>query len=662
MSNIRGLLKKKNIEIIVLFLVTVLFFKEELLYLCKEYSSLDFDSQALLTWDYAAFKDVLPYKEIYYPYGLLFYYRENNIVFNFFYFFMTSSLFIILLFYLKKIWNSRVLAYLSIASLFILVKFHTGFNVFSRYGIIVTIGILYSFLLSRKKLLNYKTILLLGIINGVTFSLVNDQGMYASALLLLLLPLDPILKKGHKILLITSYYVDLIWNYFLVMIGFTLGIIPFFAYLIYTHSAIAFLDHFLKLSDAILYAKTGFYSHFITFENLFVFSSLLTTIFLQSYKYLFGSRKISANTYLQICLFVILLFLEWKSTIRSISGQIIFVSLLLYFSLFYEIQIHLLKQKISKLLVFVFILLFSVVIIYGFSLKPVNNFYFLNTTERNFCIRNNIFSLLDKYPNYLAVKKNLGNSEKFNGKIFSFPGDPVFYLLFNQIPPYYFSNYEGSPIYAQNERIRYINENKIYFLLYNLKIEAIQDNVPNYLRSAHEFKYILNNFTPVDRVGNFILFKKDSKKDIFNEKFLNKVPELKKYLLQVDFASIPKSEGFHKKSLVKSDNNIIFPKSSIKDINSFLTNKSIKSDNTVLVVWAANVGHKGEKASITLKTNDNLETKISFYQCSKRDPCIINLSHIPLFYKNRIIKKIIVDQNFKDLIEIRNRYNNNELW
>jgi hypothetical protein len=47
-----------------------------------------------------------------------------------------------------------------------------------------------------------------------------------------------------------------------------------------------------------------------------------------------------------------------------------------------------------------------------------------------------------------------------------------------------------------------------------------------------------------------------------------------------------------------------------------------------------------EKNSMTLETNDQFKTSIEFRACYKDTPCIIHISNLPVFYKNRVLSSI----------------------
>jgi ankyrin repeat protein len=129
-------------------------------------------------------------------------------------------------------------------------------------------------------------------------------------------------------------------------------------------------------------------------------------------------------------------------------------------------------------------------------------------SEKNIsqCVRKKINNI-DKreLAPYNSVEKYL--SEK-NAKIFSFPGDPIFYILFNQKPPYYPTIYEATPIYAQKKLIKFIEENKINYVILNIKSTSIQDTVPDKMRARILYEYIMNNFKKEKQIDNFLIFKK----------------------------------------------------------------------------------------------------------------------------------------------------------
>src|SRR5687767_13741472 len=79
MQKLNKLLKKNKSEIIFLVLFSALVLSLNYLSICSSYlKHSSFDLQTLLTWDYSAAKGLIPYRDLYYPYGLLFYYKTVN--------------------------------------------------------------------------------------------------------------------------------------------------------------------------------------------------------------------------------------------------------------------------------------------------------------------------------------------------------------------------------------------------------------------------------------------------------------------------------------------------------------------------------------------------------------------------------------------------------
>jgi hypothetical protein len=93
-----------------------------------------------------------------------------------------------------------------------------------------------------------------------------------------------------------------------------------------------------------------------------------------------------------------------------------------------------------------------------------------------------------------------------------------------------------------------------------------------------------------------------------------------------------------------------------------LNDNAIYSKDKVIVLTSPISFKKNTVNSITLITENNLSTTVSYNACKKNMPCIINLSNIPLFYKNRQLIGIEFKGEFKGNIEIFNLTNHSNLW
>lgn len=128
------------------------------------------------------------------------------------------------------------------------------------------------------------------------------------------------------------------------------------------------------------------------------------------------------------------------------------------------------------------------------------------------CIENNMKFIISKNKDLREVKKELYNRKDFNKKVFTFPGEPIFYIMLGQKPPYYPTIYEATPIEAQKELITYIQKENIDVILYNVKTKSIQDEVPDTIRGRILYRYIRSNYTVERKVSNYLIFIKNRNK------------------------------------------------------------------------------------------------------------------------------------------------------
>lgn len=613
---------------------------------CKFFIPLGFDNQILLTWQYSAVIGQFPYKDIFYPYGLLSFYKDSNIIFSLIYYFLTPILFTFLYFLFNKIYNQKYFSLLSALLLFLFVSNFTGFDSFGRYGtfIVFSCFVAYSFFFLKNKILNI-AIFALGTVCGLIFTLYNDQGLYAGALFTVFLIIDGILSKKFKSIILLPIYA--LKKLLIFIFGFIISTVPFLIILIKNNSLHEFIYSFMDVVDLEKLAKTPYFHGFLTFDILFTLAMLIFTLTFICYKTLKRDKLNFAN-YLQISLFLSLIILEQKSIIRHNEAQFSFVALLLLLLLVYEFfgKFKIKEQignKIFKL---------SAAIL--FILLSVNFYYSLNYLDVS--LRCNLrFKIQDKQ--FTEVKSQLTKDPSFKGNIFSFPADEIFYVIFNQKPPYYPSSFEASSSKAQDTLINYMINNKVNYVIYNYKNIAVQDAVPNIIRSPILNKYILNNFSATKKIGNYLIFKKEENTDFMENNIIEDLPTFKNSLLEVDLRNIPESEGIYKIDQLENNNFIRIFKGSIRELNNFLSDQNSTSENIFLVL---NSKYDVKKTSIIITTEEGYITKINF-ACGSM--CIINLNKIPLFYKNRTLSSIELDE--PQLIQELSLYVNtgvSDLW
>lgn len=647
-------MKSKRVELILIFLLSFLFSAYNALHSCQFFSTLGFDNQIITTWQFTSLVGLMPYKDVYFPYGILFYFKNTNVIFALLYLFLTSLLFSGIFLTLRKLWKKRIFAYTFFIAFIVFINFYTNFLVFSRYGIVVLVSLLFAYTFFKEAYLGRIKTLFLGMLVGLLFSLVNDQGIYSIVVFGIFLLANPLLHRGVGDLKKIGYYIYLIQDAAIFFLGICVGFFPFFLYLMSYGMLGQFSSSILHIADFGLYAKTPFIPYSMTQDNVFVYVSLFIAIFLLTYRIFTERKLVTTNLYLQLALIIVIILLEQKSFVRSISTQITFVAFLLLLVLVNTLDSFLEKRNVSvkKRLVSYIVIL---VIVFNFGLQSINSSQSPLGLSRdlslyaanNECLQNNLSLTNNSAYEYI---KGLIRKDAKDPKIFNYLGDPIFYALFMQRPPYYFTVFEASPLYAQKANIQYIEEEKVRYVIYNLDIAPIADGVPDYARGNLLFKYILNNFDYYQRKDNFIILKKKADGDIFNSQALQKDTDFRQHLLDVNLAAIPRSEGIYK--LKALGGNKVLVSGSNEDVSNYLKRHSLSSSQLVLLLEPEAYLHETKEMTVELHTRDNLKTTVSFYRCTIGKTCIVAFSNIPLFYKERIIERIIVDKDFEGKIKL----------
>lgn len=515
-----GIIKKalSHLDVAEIFIILSIVNFKNFFLSCVNYQNLGFDSQIPLTWDFTSLSNFLPYKDIYFPYGLLFYLKNTVPLFSIIYFLLPVLIFVGIYIVFKYLFKNKLIAFASFISFYLFINKYTGMESFARYGIVLGAVLFLSYVFYKRQLISVKVSVLLGILIGVIFSLVNDQGIYILLLYIFLLVLTYFLNKSKN-----TYYINFFASRLLAVgFGFVLGFLPLLIFLNIHNLTDKFFLFLFQLSDFPLYAKTPFIPFSTTVDNLFTFAAIFITLVALSYKIFFGRVKISFVTILELCLVFVLFMLEQKSIIRSIDKQITFLAFFLYIVLFYD----LLKNTLNSFFLLLCFLLISVLIQLGVGLHPfinyrltfnqglVNSFFIKNIDDflhdkSKFCLSNNINSLVKRNDVVFEKARALIQSDSKGGpKIFNYLSDPIFYVLFNQKPPYYFTVFEATPLYAQKSNIKYIEQNNVNYIIKNTGLQMIEDGVPDSIRNKNLFKYVESNFKVLDRINNFIIYKK----------------------------------------------------------------------------------------------------------------------------------------------------------
>lgn len=619
------LFAKKYSLVFAVFSSTSIYYLARYALSCRIYS-LQFDNQALLLWDYVASIGLTPYKDTFFPYGILYYFKNSDIVFNIIYYLIPGLLFSIFFVVFNIATKNRAISLVAILTFLIFVELFTGHEVFVRYGTLAAYAAILGCILYVSTTLSIRRLLILGIISGIIFSLLIDIGVYSIFVFSIFYFLTTVLHKKNK------KYTFLLRDLLLFFGGFLTGIIPLLIYLVSEKALWDFVSFFRTLSYIPSFAKTPFPPYSTTPDNVFVLGLLLLAIIHLSLN-VFLSKKFTIINYLQLAMVVVIVLLEQKSIFRSLSWQLTFTGFLLFLFLFIELQQYLQKRVYQPILLS-FLLLSIIVLFFGSGFIQLPEEKRVRGVFGESCIELNRKNLLEVNRHYGMVKSYLESMPNSNKKIFTFPSDPLFYILFNQIPPYYTNIYDASLEEAQDLLIKHLRQNSINFVILNTAVQATQDGVPDYIRGKKLLQHLLTHYTLEKKIANFIILKRLSNSDFFTKFTMDTIPAYAQSLLDIDLSNIPKSEGIYKAETLEGKKALQF--SSAEELNKYLGKNKVSSKGMVLRL-KFDIKEENRKNSLSLLDQNNTKTKISFNSC---DDCIISISNIPLFYNEKVISKI----------------------
>lgn len=666
MKYLLNLLNKNKDYLIVLILSFFLSFPY-IMDICSGYLNYSsFDLQNFLLWDYTSLKNFLPFKDVFYPYGLFNYYKNYSIIFTILYFLVSPVLLTTIFFLFKRIFSHKSILYSSFVVFCLFIVFFVGFPTFARYGFLATSSLIFAYVFYSTENKETRILIVFGAFLGITFSLIVDQGIYVILVFAFLFTLSKVIFKKQN-LFSSKFLLITIKEILLVFVGFIAGIVPLLLFLLYNNSLYEFYDYLKEIGEIVVVAKTPFFAFIDSPANVFTVTIVYFAVFYNFLKLFFLKRRITLSTFFQIALIFDILLLEQKSIIRSIDRQIVFISLMLLMLLVHEIVNYFKSKIVNKKIIYILLIL-AVAVLYGFNVdsQTINlphlskNF---NHLLSNKCYENNLKFFLEKNSSYMEIIKVIKRQQNFNGKIFSFPtGDSTFYVLVNQKPPFYNSIFGGASYEMQNTAIEYIRENKIEYVTLNTGKSSLQDGVPDYIRQSLLFKYILNNYYPFKSIGNHLILKKEKDNDFFASNILKQAKDYGSYLLDVYLYKIPFSEGLYKYKYLEKNNKLITESTDIDIINIFLKKRIFYSDNKVIVM-IPNANNKSPDLNFIKFQLENEDNTVVYYNsCKANTQCIINLSKAPLFYKKRIITKIILDKGFEGKIKIFDLEKPGNLW
>lgn len=619
-------------EVLLIFIVGLIIPVYNTLKSCSlDLKAANFDLQTLVAWDYSAIKGALPYKDIFYPYGLLSYYKNENIFLLIINILVFPTLLVLFYLLFKRIFNSTLSEKLLIFFLFIFAITATGVDSFSRYGVAVITTMYLAYALYKNTNQNKYFAILSGVLCSIIFTLWIDQGVYVVSAFIFLVLVNYIFRKEY---LVFRNIQKLIKEFAFFIGGLIIGAIPLVIYLLKFRMLMDSVKAFLHLSEMPLLAKTPFFLNLLSPDNVFTIVILLIAICYLCVSLLFNKNRIRLTNYLLIGLIFDLIFFEQKGLIRSISDQITFVPFIILMVIIYDFLSSKKRLRVNKIFIYSLILILPIAYL---NIQNIQSFKIpnLNIADLNYqtCFNRNLNLLVTVNSSYEKVVKKINSLKDFNGKILSFPGDPIFYILFNQQLPYFTSIYEGSSLSDQKVLLQFVETNKIKYIILNMDNKAIQDAVPNYVRGSYELSFLMNNFMPKIKIGNFLILQRSSDFDWFKSDLLT--DDYKNYLFNIDLEKIPQSEGQYKSKYLNSANTTALTK----------TNSSIDSKNLLLIMTSTPTANKTLDSNLEITAGD-LSTKVKFKTCVNSKICILDINKIPLFYMNRKINSFKLDNYY----------------
>lgn len=614
---------------------------------CSLYLDFGFDGQWGLLWSYGLSEGLLPHRDIFYPYGIFTYFSSFNSLTNLLPYFLYVSLLIFFYFFIKRMYTQKVLSLIVFFAFVLFLEKYTGLYLVNRYGVALVFALICIDLLIKSKI-TYKKIFGLGLVNGLIYTLLGDPGIYCGILFTFVGIISFVRNFRDRQIFITQFIIvlKLFSIYFL---GLLIGLSTFITYLIATSSLYSYFIFLRDISNLLDAWKAPLTPFLVSPDNIFTIVIFYVSSIFLSLKIVL-KKKLSITDYYQLVILVFILLLEQKSLIKSIDRQITFISFFLAIILVSELLKELRRRSMHIYALYAYVLLFLVFIltIFPFSDRPflqAENDEFKENKPKNIsqCVELNIDSIMKSSATYSNQK--LVSFLSSNKSFYSFPGEPVWYVLAGSIPPKYVDTYTTSYKTAEDYMLNYLKEKKPDYLLYNFARFAFLDGVPDYVRVPRELKYLLTNYSPIHKEHETLILKRSSDLvDYFNNPLVMSDLSLSDKLLNISLGNIPRSEGFYKLS---GRNSIVFEPTKEK-----VNLSSLASEGKVLLIQHEKT--RDEFSFLSITTDEGYKTKIEYMSCGD-EICAINLERVPLFYIPRKIKTIEFDTtNQKGYAIIRN--------
>lgn len=617
------------------FITTVCGFSLYLITACAVYGEANFDSINFLYWNYGAMSGHIPYRDFFYPYGLIQYYLYSQVLATFLYAIVLSIISISIGLYLKSLFKNTFYFLLSFIFVGYFIVSFVSIETFGRYGSLVFLGILMGYLILVKKRA-LRNEFLAGLSCGVMFSLFFDQGAYGVLIYVLLSFFYLFSKKDRK------NWRKILKNYFFYTfyfsLGFIVGALPFIIFLSMHDGLLGFFENLKYLSGVPKYAKVPFFPSLRNPDGIFVTVSIIISTVLLLLKS--TGKKMQKEEKMLFVLTLVILILQYKNIVRPFFSQLTFIAILIFINSIAIIVRDLKPSKdLSTKLFFVVVII--MLIVFPFP-KPTffkidNGFgYVLNGGK--VCYTKNTHEV---YKEFASLKDNI------LGNVYSYPANPLIYAYLHQKLPYFLTIYETTLDEAQEKSIQYIKDNKVQTILFDPTSEAIQDGVPDVLRANTLLSYILSNFTIKMQKDKYFILERNEESDFFTD-----IPDEKESkdfvnrFLNIPMGTIPLSEGKRFENM--SDNawqGKVLVQGDLVKVNQYISNNTVFGKQVFVILKLQNIN---KDIGLLDFYSNKKKTTTEFHMENNHPWYFFNVSRVPLFFKDRRIEKI----DFKGDVEI----------
>lgn len=639
--------------------------------LCGTVYDVRFDSQNFLTWKYSVVQNFVPNRDIFYLYGLFTYYQHGYAVGRLLSVIYMMGLFASLYFLFKKISSSSFFAGVLVVVTILWAIGIIGHWVFFRYGTAFLFAGWFAYYLAAFRSKFRQIIMAMGALSSILFFLFTDQGIAMLLTSIVLLAVDSTLpEKGEKILLrrlLSRFGAALLFLF----VGVISGAMPFLFIFFVQGSLNEFFQFFLIFSKITQYGKLPYLST-DWYNNDGVFSMVIWVGFIVVMaEYVFRRNLFrSPLAYVSLVFLSLLASVQFKNTTRPIGADLLLPGVLTFsVMVLYVLQMNMMRERRAWKSV---IMTLAVVIIFfsqhadfrktfatsfGEIKKAADNTVSVPSLDDvQACIENSIWHTTVP-GDYSETLQWVMRQPDFSGKVFSYPGDPIFYVMTKQLPPPFFNGYDGTPKDAQLKNIAYLKKENVRYVIVNTESTYYMDMVPSFVRNAYISKYLFTHYAAIKREGRFVVMRRnDLPVDMWNNQITYEV--LYSDMTNLDLGNIPKSEG-SRFTRVLGRSYVVVTKGSLEDINRYLGERPLHSSGLAVMSLRE---QRGAKSNLEISADNGMTTRVMFNACDSGEKCFVRLERLPLFYSDRRVVTITSSDNGHGIYELILFSDNDDLW